>query len=96
MQKIPITLAQPRMVIASTVRDNNGDIIFMRGVELTERHIAMLDNRNIKEIVVEGEPVQQEKAKDESLSKEIDRRFGTAGPHPAVLKIRSIVKELLA
>lgn len=96
MQKIPIEAAGPGMVVASTVRDKDGNIVFMRGVTLAERHIVILNNRGIREIVVEGTPSPEGRAVNEALVREIDLRFSTAGSHPAVEQIRALVKELLS
>lgn len=96
MQKIRLDEAKPSMIIASTVRDKDGNILFLKGVELTERHIAFMHNRGVQRIVVEGCPVQREKSRTDRLSNEIDRRFSTAGPSPAVVKIKDLLKELLA
>jgi hypothetical protein len=95
MQKLDIDEAKPSMVLAATVKDKDGNILFLKGVELTERHIIILNNRDIKKVVVEGRPVKRETGAAEGSFKEIDRRFSTAGSHPMVLKIRDIIKELL-
>jgi ribosomal protein S3AE len=95
MQKLDINEVKPSMVLAATVKDKDGNILFLKGVELTERHIIILNNRDIKKVVVEGCPVKRETSEAESFLKEIDRRFSTAGSHPVVLKIKDIIKELL-
>lgn len=95
MQKLAIDELKPSMVLAATVKDKDGNILFLKGVELTERHIIILNNRDIKKVVVEGCPVKKETGADESSFKEIDMRFSTAGSHPMVLKIRDIIKEIL-
>lgn len=95
MQKLNIDEVKPSMMLAATVKDKDGNILFLKGVELTERHIIIMNNRDIKKVVVEGYPVSRENTCTEGLFKEIDKRFSTAGSHPAVLKIKDIIKELL-
>jgi len=95
MQKVDIDELTPLMVLATTIKDKTGNIIFMRGTQLTERHITILRNRDIKGVSVEGCPIKREGTMTEDLHKEIDSRFSTAGPHPIVLKIRDLIKELL-
>ncbi|BCB96708.1 hypothetical protein JZK55_16300 [Dissulfurispira thermophila] len=95
MQKLNIDEVKPSMVLAATVKDKDGNILFLKGVELTERHIIILNNRDIKKIVVEGCPVKREICMSDDYFKEIDRRFSTAGSHPVILKMKDIIKELL-
>ncbi len=95
MQKVSIDEVKPAMVLAVTIKDKNGNILFLKGVELMDRHIVLLNNRDIRKVVVEGRPVKREETGIENLRKEIDERFATAGPNPIVLKIRDIIKDLL-
>lgn len=95
MQKIDINDVKPSMQLAASVKDKDGNIIFLKGVELTERHIMILSSRDVKRVVVEGCPVKRQCDEMLEVHKEIDRRFSTAGSHPLVLKIREIIKELL-
>jgi ribosomal protein S3AE len=95
MQKLDIDEVKPSMILAATVKDKDGNILFLKGVELTERHIIILNNRDIKKVVVEGCPVKRETCAAKGFFEEIDRRFSTAGSHPMVLKIKDIIKELL-
>lgn len=95
MQKLDIHEVKPSMILAATVKDKDGNILFLKGVELTERHIIILNNRDIKKVVVEGSPAKREACISEDFFKEIDRRFSTAGSHPVIFKIKDIIKELL-
>ncbi|MBI5214109.1 MAG: hypothetical protein HY957_12210 [Nitrospirae bacterium] len=95
MQKVSIDELKPSMVLAATIKDKNGNILFLKGAELTKKHIILLNSREIRNVVVEGRPVRREGAGTENLCEEIDKRFGTAGPNPIVLKIRDIIKDML-
>ncbi len=96
MQRLDIGKVKPSMVLAMTIKDKNGNIVLLKGLELTERHIAILKNRDVKSLIVEGAPVERESAVLDTLLEEVDRRFSTAGSNPVVLKIRDIIKGLLA
>ncbi|MCL4455867.1 MAG: hypothetical protein M1147_08445 [Nitrospirae bacterium] len=95
MQKVSIDELKPSMVLAATIKDKNGNILFLKGVELTDKHIILLNSRDIRNVVVEGRPVKREETGIENLRKEIDERFATAGRNPIVLKIRDAIKDLL-
>lgn len=95
MQKLNIDEVKPSMILAATVKDKDGNILFLKGVELTERHIIILNNRDIKKVVVEGCPVKRGNNMSGAVCKEIDTRFSTASASPVVLKIRDIIKELM-
>ncbi|MCL4491976.1 MAG: hypothetical protein M1510_08760 [Nitrospirae bacterium] len=96
MQRLDIGKVKPSMVLAMTIKDKNGNIVLLKGLELTERHIAILKNRDVKSLIVEGAPMERESVVLDTLLEEVDRRFSTAGSNPVVLKIRDIIKGLLA
>lgn len=96
MQRLDINELKPSMVIATTIKDESGNIIFMKGTELTEKHLQLLKNRDIIKISVEGHPIDRGTGPAEALDKKIEERFSTAGTHPATLKIRDIIKEFLS
>ncbi len=95
MQRLKINEVKPSMVLASTIKDKNGNIVLLKGVTLTEKHIAILRNRDITRLIVEGLPSKKEGGAADELLREVDRRFSTAGAHPAVLKMKEIIKGLL-
>jgi hypothetical protein len=94
MQKIYIAEAKPSMTLAAAIKDKNGNIIFLKGLTLTEKHIQVLKNRDVLKVVVEGAPVKKEYRED--FINEIDRRFGAAGPSQVISRIKNILKEILA
>ena len=95
MQKVSIDELKPSMVLAATIKDKNGNILFLKGAELTKKHINLLNSREIRNVIVEGRPVKREETVTENLCEEIDKRFSTAGQDPIVLKIRDIIKDML-
>jgi hypothetical protein len=60
MQKIPIKLAEPEMILEKPVLRPNGLVIVGEGTTLTETLINRLENMGIKDIVVQGEPLDME------------------------------------
>ncbi|MDD4732794.1 MAG: hypothetical protein PHX58_12755 [Desulfovibrio sp.] len=60
MQKIPLKLAQPGMVLARAVSRENGITVVAEGVELTEPLITRLESMKIERLVVKGNPVRME------------------------------------
>lgn len=96
MQRIDVNELKPSMVLAATIKDEGGNIIFMKGAALTEKHIQILKNRNIQKVSVEGHPLERETGSSEDLEKKLDERFVTAGAHPAILKIKDTIKEFLS
>jgi len=57
MQKIPLNLASPGMVLAKAVKRDDGLVIIAEKTELTQSLIGRLESMGIKRILVEGEPV---------------------------------------
>lgn len=55
MQKIPLQLAKPDMVLAKPVTRENGMVLVAAGTVLTEGLIAKLGNMGVELLVVEGE-----------------------------------------
>lgn len=96
MQRVDVNELKPSMVIAATIKDESGNIIFIKGTALTEKHITILKNRDVQKVSVEGHPLERETGSSEDLEKKLDERFSTAGSHPAVLKIKDTIKEFLS
>lgn len=58
MQKIPLKLAKPGMVLARSVTRENGITVVAEGLELTESLIQRLDGMKIERIVIKGNPLR--------------------------------------
>ncbi len=84
------------MVLADAVKDSSGAVILPKGTTLTEKHCAILDERGIKKVFVEGLPISREGTSFEGMDKKIDERFFAAGNNPLTLKIKDRIKELLS
>lgn len=60
MQKLPLRLAEPGMVLAKPVTRGNGLVVAAEGTELTQGIISGLERMEIESIVVEGNPVDMD------------------------------------
>jgi len=60
MQKIPLNLAQPGMILEKPVLRDNGLVLVAEGTELSEPLISRLENMGVKNIIVQGEPLDLE------------------------------------
>ncbi len=92
MQRILLDEASPSMVLAIAVRDERNNVLFLRGVELTEKHIGIMKSDNVRKVVVEGSPVRK---KGDRAAKAVEKRFSSAGNSALALKIRDLLKELM-
>ena len=93
MQRIFLDEARPSMVLAVSVKDKRNNILFLKGAELTEKHIRIMKNNDVSKVVVEGSPVQRQGGE---AAKAVQRRFLSAGDAALALRIRDILKDLLA
>lgn len=58
MQKIPLQLAKPEMILAKPVTRENGMVLIAAGTVLTEGLISRLDKMGVELLVVEGETLE--------------------------------------
>jgi hypothetical protein len=72
MQKIPLNLARPGMILAKPVARSDGIAVAAAGSELTESLLDRFDTMGVSHLVVEGEPVQLDGA---SGSSSFDKRL---------------------
>jgi len=94
MRKLTPDDIEPGMILSVTVKDPQGNILFLKGIELTERHISIMQGRNVKSVIVEGDSASDdpERQKKNEL---IDLRFSTAGGHPFIIRLKELIKEFV-
>jgi len=97
MQKIPISLAKPGMVLAKEVRKEEDDVsppICGKGIVLTESLLSRLEKMGIQALAVEGHPVKMEgeKTLDELLNA-LDKRFSKVMDDPLMVKLKDIYRQ---
>ena len=73
MQKIPLNLAKPGMVLAKAVSRPDGMVLAAAGSTLTEGLLDRLEPMGVSHLVVEGEPVALEGAGSTSFGKRLER-----------------------
>ena len=99
MQKIPLSLARPGMVLARDVRKDDDDVsppICGKGIPLSEALIARLEMMGIQAVTVEGKPVSMEgdRTPDEMLAL-LDRRFSKVMDDPLMAGLKGIYRDLI-
>ncbi|NLY40498.1 MAG: hypothetical protein GX055_02590 [Desulfovibrionales bacterium] len=96
MQKIPLNLAGPDMVLAKPVTRDTGMVLIAAGTVLTESLIMRLENMGIEQIVVEGTPVDMgDGAGDEAQAKKLERLdhlFRNFADDTYMQKIKALVR----
>jgi hypothetical protein len=60
MQKIPLNLARPGMVLAKPVPRQDGIVVVASGTEISEGLLSRLESMEVETIVVEGNPVNMD------------------------------------
>lgn len=83
MQKVPIELVRPGMVLARTVCNETGMVLCGEGTELTDAIIERLKRMNITHLVLRGRPVNmgETKSTDQKIA-ELEERFATVRGDP--------------
>jgi hypothetical protein len=97
MQKIPLALAEAKMVLARDIfRDDNagGPPICGKGIALTEALIERLKRMGVQAIIVEGHPVRMNGDKNpEEILFALDRRFKKVADDPLTGKLKNIYRQ---
>jgi hypothetical protein len=96
MQKIPISLAAPGMVLAADIRSSGeagGRILCGRGVSLTDSLIGRLRQMGIESVAVEGRPVKMEgELTIDDMLTALNRRFSRVADDPLMMKIKDMYR----
>jgi len=97
MQKIPLQLAKPDMVLAKPVTRENGMVLVAAGTVLTAGLIAKLDNMGVDLLVVEGEALEMGGAcNEEVLAKKrerLDHLFRNFGNDKYMGQVKQMIAE---
>lgn len=94
MQRIPISLAAPQMVLAKAVKTEDGKVLCGPGVELTAELISRLSKSGVHVIAVKGHPVQipGEKTLLEMI-KALEDRFSKVKDDPILRALMRLIAE---
>lgn len=97
MQKIPLQLAAPDMVLAKPVTRENGMVLIAAGSVLTASLIGRLENMGVEQVVVEGNPVDTgDGVGSEAAAKKLERLdhlFRNYTTDAYMQKVKRIVRE---
>ena len=94
MQRIPLKLAQPGMVLAKEAVTPEGQVLCGAGTALTQEILARLAKQEVLTLTVEGHPVTLpgEKSLPEKL-KELDHRFSKTRNDPVLRALKTVIAE---
>jgi hypothetical protein len=96
MQKIPMALVLPGMILAQDIKNEDnpdGPPLCGKGVNLTESLIDRLNRMGIQSITVEGHPVRIEG--EQSIEEELavlDKRFKKVIDDPLMKKLKDMYR----
>jgi hypothetical protein len=93
MQKVPINLASPGMILAKPIMNDKGMPLCAEGTSLTETLIDRLRAMNITVLTVKGHPLGGESAAKtpEEKIQEIEERFLPVKGDPLMDKVRDAI-----
>ncbi|MFY9397957.1 MAG: hypothetical protein WAR22_06285 [Desulfomonilia bacterium] len=95
MQKVPISLVQPGMVLAKPVLNEAGMPLCAEGTELTESIIDRLRRLNVPFLTLKGRPVdmgETEPSLQERISK-LRERFAPVQGDPTMERVRVAIEQ---
>lgn len=98
MQKVPIDLVKPGMVLAKPILNDSGMALCAEGTELTAAIVDRLIKMNITHVTLKGNPVDLGialKSKDEKLQ-ELSARFEKIKGDPLMDRIRLSIEKAIA
>jgi hypothetical protein len=97
MQKIPLTMAIPDMVLGRDIlRDDNasGPPICGRGIKLTSSLIDRLKRMGVQSITVEGNPISMAGDRShEEILKALDERFRKVEGDPLTVRLKNVYRQ---
>lgn len=97
MQKIPLDLAEPGMVLAKSIITDNGIQLCAEGTELTAPIIARLNKMQITFVTLEGKPVESGALAPSNAAfvQELNVRFSKIRNDPIMDRIKAAVENAL-
>ncbi|WP_462324548.1 hypothetical protein [Desulfoplanes sp.] len=97
MQKIPLVLAEPDMVLEKPITRDNGMILVGGGTVLTETLIERLKNMDIGSIVVQGHPLELDGGGAGTSfgrrKERLEHLFRHAGKDPFMAEVRTFLDD---
>ncbi len=97
MQKVPIDLVKPGMVLAKPILNDSGMALCAEGTELTASIIERLIKMNITHVTLRGNPVDlgiEIKSKEQKV-KELHARFEKVKDDPLMDRIKASIEKAI-
>ncbi len=97
MQKVPIELVKPGMVLAKPITNDAGMALCAEDTELSETIIERLIRMNVSHVILKGHPVNlggETKTKEQKIE-ELRARFSRVQGDPLMQKILSAAQSAL-
>lgn len=96
MQKVPIEVVKPGMVLAKGVTSDAGMVLCGEGTELTDSIIERLKQKNVSHLTLKGHPVDLGESKStEQKVNELKERFSRVQSDPLMLKILEAIESAI-
>jgi len=97
MQKVPIELVKPGMVLARPITNEAGMALCAEGTELSDTIIERLKRMNVSHVTLKGHPVDlgcETKTKEQKIE-ELKMRFSRVQDDPLMQKIQSAIESAI-
>ena len=97
MQKVPIDMVKPGMVLAKTVLNEKGMALCAEGTELTAAIIERLMRMNVSHLALKGHPVElglETKTREQRVQ-ELIMRFSRVQGDPIMDKLESSIEHAI-
>jgi dsDNA-specific endonuclease/ATPase MutS2 len=97
MQKVPIDMIKPGMVLAKTILNEKGMALCAEGTELTAAIIERLMKMNVSHLTLKGHPVElgiETKTKEQRVQ-ELIMRFSRVQGDPIMDKLESSIEHAI-
>jgi len=96
MQRIPVKLARPGMVLAKPLLREGGMVLLAEGTELSEAVVARLPDMGVDSIVVQGHPVDLDGmgggTSAAARAARMDHLFRRHGDDPWMMQLKKVFK----
>lgn len=97
MQKIPVRLAKPGMILAKPLLRDNGLVLVGEGTEISESLLSRIVSLNIETVVVKGTPLDLDGLGGSSAyakrAERLDHLFRKFRADPFMIKLKDRLKE---
>ena len=96
MQKVPIELVKPGMVLARPITNETGMALCAEGTELSDTIIERLKRMNVSHVTLKGHPVDlgDTKTKEQKIE-ELKMRFSRVQDDPLMQKLQSAIESAI-